>query len=741
MPTRRSYHETGFRKIPRGDAVTDQVPPQWEQQDPQAETQPMGPLDASQPAAQPAPNRHYGAAAQRADAAQFGESSRQEQVPALEFSRQQPQQQQSQQFDRPPQWARPQEPQPQDALWGQAQPQLQPPQDARAWGGAQWQIPQEPGYGWPPPPAPPKQRWFQRRQTLGIAGAAVLALIGAGVFAFTHSKGDAEVSTVNCAPATLSSCLVARPGSASAMADSWSASVTPTRDDYLNWAFPSDPVAQQTAGDNLSAEGLQGIAHTAWKSTDGNGIDITLLKFSAPQGAHAHALELLGADMTNGDAVSVPLGVPGMGYASAETNNDGDIVTLYSTFVGDIALQVQYTSPQKYSAGDFGAWLSPQYTSLANAPTPAASPQPVSTTQSVACLGSLTSCLLPAPSGTTPWTDTWGTNSSPTAQEYATEMFSSANWRTIIMARLNTSGMTGITHRSWITSNGAEADDVLISFGSANGALAWYKSDTYSATGTAFTVPNQKNSSGTYNPRPDGNGDIAAQVFAVSGNVAMELFTWSPATFDQSRTVTWASQQLGKIAATLSTQTIAVPAAPTPSASAVSSSPGTCSSAQTCLIDAPRGSLPWSGADYDKTTTATVQQYVEENYATADQSYEENLLNNAGVTAIAHREWDAADGTSAILTVLQYGSAKQAQSESLSYQGATLASGTELDVPGLANAAVDVKAMDSDGNIPVKVDVQKGSYEVRLSFYNPATAAPQAAVDIALRQLSQLPAR
>jgi hypothetical protein len=643
------------------------------------------------------------------------------------------------QFPQPPQWAQAQQPQPQQSPWGQPQQQPQQPQDAQAWGGQQWQIPQQPGFGWPPPP-PPRQPWFRRKQTLTIAAVVLLAVIGGGFYAFTQFHSGTAVSAVDCKPSALTSCLIAKPSSSSPYTDSWGASTTPSKSDYLNWAFASDPVAQQTASDNLSSEGLQNIAHTAWKSSDGNGIDITLLRFSAPQGAHARGLELLGADLTNGDAMSVPVGVPGSGYASAQTNGDGDIVTLYSAYVGDIALQVRYTSPGKYSATDFGSWLSAEYTSLTRAPKVAASPRPTSSTQSVACSGSLPACLLAAPTGTTPWTDTWGTNSSPTAQQYAAEMFSDSTWQTIIAARLNSSGLTGITHRAWITSNGAEADDLLLSFSTSNGALAWYKSDAYSATGTAFTVPNQTNSSGTYNPKADGNGDIVAQVFGVSGTVAMELFTWSPTTFDQSRTVTWASQQLTRLTTSATAQTVAVAAVPTPTVSAAAGSSASCSSAQTCLIAAPGGSLPWSGSDYDKTTTATVQQYVAENYGSADQTYEENLLNSAGVTGIAHREWDATDGSSAILTVLQYGSAKQAQSEALAYQGATLSTGTELDVPGLANAVVDIRALDTDGNIPVKVDLWKGSYEVRLSFYNPATATPQAAVTIALQQLAQFPA-
>jgi len=744
--------------------VSDQVPPQWEQQqppEPQAQTQPLAqpqppaqtppaqtqPVQPVQPPQQQ-PMPQYGAAPQWGQPPQQPQQQQpqqpqfpQAQAPHAQFpqaqtpQQQYPQQPPQQQFPQPPQWA--QQQQPQQSPWGQPPPPQQP-QDAQAWGGQQWQIPQQPGYGWPQPAAP-TPRWFRRKQTLAIGAVVLLAMIGGGIFAFTQFKSDTGVSVVDCKPSALTSCLIAKPSSSSADTDSWGASTTPSKDDYLAWAFPSDPVAQQTASDNLSSEGLQHIAHTAWKSSDGNGIDITLLKFSAPQGAHARGLELLSGDLVNGPAVSVPIGVPGTGFATTDTNSDGDIVTLYSAYVGDIALQVRYTSPQKYSADDFGSWLSAEYSSLSNAPKPAASPEPTSSTQSVACSGSLSDCLLPAPSGSTPWTDTWGTNTSPTAQEYAAEMFSSSTWQTIIGARLNTAGLTGVTHRAWITSNGAEADDVLLSFSSANGAMAWYKSDAYSATGTSFTIPNQKDSTGTYNPKADTNGDIAAQVFGVSGTVAMELFTWSPTTFDQSRTVTWASQQLTKVTATATTKTVTVAAVPTPTAAAPASS-GSCASAQTCLIDAPTGSVPWTGADYDKTTTATVQQYVEENYDTADQSYEENLLDNAGVTGIAHREWDATDGTSAILTVLQYGTAKEAQSESLAYQGATLASGTEMDVSGLTNAVVDIKAMDTDGNIPVKVDLWKGSYELRLSFYNPATATPQTAVAIALQQLAKLPA-
>lgn len=602
----------------------------------------------------------------------------------------------------------------------------------------------QPGYGWPPPPTP--RRRFGRKQLSTIIGIVVVAVVGGGLYVYSHSRsGDNGVSAVTCEPAVLSSCLVAKPSSASRYTDSWRASTTPTKADYIKWAFDSDPIAQKTADDNLTSEGLANIAHTAWKGSDGNGVDMTLLKFSGTQGAHARGLELLGADMSSGEPVAAPAGVPGSGYSSGTPNGSGDVVTRYSTYVGDIALQVVYYSPGTYSSADFSAWLSAEYQSLATAPRVVPSPQPTSTTQSVTCASSLSSCLMNAPSDSTPWSDSWGDNASPSTGQYTSQMFGNTAWRTIVAARLNSTGLAGITHRAWITSNGAEADDLLLSFSTANGALAWYKNDTYSATGTAFSLPGQQNASGVYNPKPDSSGNVMAQVFGVSGTVAMELFTWSPTTFDQNRTVTWASQQLGKIGSTSTTRTVAVPAVPTPTATAGDSSgsgSGSCSSAQACLMAAPSGSMAWSGTDYDKSTTATVQQYVHENWSNetgAEQTYEQGLLDNAGVTAIAHREWDAADGSSAMVTVLQYGSTKQAHSEALDYQGAVLAAGTELAVPGLNDAVVDIKPLDAAGNIPVKVELWKGYYEVRLAFYSPATANPREAVSVALQQLAALP--
>lgn len=676
-------------------------PPVWDQQTPQQPTQPMQ------------PPQYGGAPQQYGDTPQYGAAP------------QQPQ------YGTAPQWGQ---------QWGQQQPQ-QPQQPQQQWGQQQWQIPQPSGYGWPAPPPPPQRR-FGRGQLIATVSIVVLAVLGGGVYAYNHfaSNGD-SVSAVTCAPATLTSCLVAKPSSASEYTDSWGSSTTPTKSDYLKWAFDSDPVAQKTASDNLTSEGLQNIAHVAWKASDGNGIDITLLKFSGVQGAHARALELLGADISEGDAVSISNGVPGSAYSASKPNSDGDIVTRYSAFVGDIALQVRYYSPGSYSSGDLSSWLSAEYQSLTTAPKVTPSPQPTSTTQSMTCSSGLSSCLESAPSGSTPWGGSWSDNTSPTAAQYSAEMFSDTAWQTIIKARLNTAGLTGITHKTWITSNGAEADDVLLSFSTANGAMAWYKNDAYSATGTTFSIPGQQNATGSYDPKPDSDGSIVAQVYGVSGSVAMEMFTWSPGSFDKTRTVTWASQQLGKIGGTSKSQTAAVPAVPTPTAAASGSS-GSCSSAESCLIQMPNGAQAWSGTDYDKTDTATVQQYVQENWSSesaADQAYEENLLNDAGVTAIAHREWDASDGTSAMLTVLQYGSPKNAQSEALDYQGAVLSTGTELTVPGLNDGVVDIKSMDDGGDIPVKVDVWKGNYEVRLSFYGLATADPQGAVSLALQQLAALP--
>ena len=638
----------------------------------------------------------------------------------------------------PPQWQRPQPPQ-----WGQQQP-------------PQWQNPQQPGYGWPAaPPLPPlpPQRRFGRRQISAIVSLVILAAVAGGGYAYNHFKStDNGVTAVTCTPFALTSCLVARPPSAQGgLADSWNPTATPTKADYLKWAFDADPIAQKIAGDNLTSQGLQNIAHAAWKAADGNGIDIVLLKFSSEQGAHARSLELIGTDMTSGDSgnavpvpIPVPAGVPGSAYSSAKPNSNGDIDTRYAAYVGDIALQVSYYSPGSYSSADFSNWLGAEYKSLTSAPKVAPSPQPTSVTQSVTCSGGLPSCLIAAPSDSSPWSDAWGSNTSPSVAQYTSQMFGDSSWRTIINARLKAVGATGVAHRAFITSNGAEADDLLISFSTANGALSWYKNDAYSATGTAFTIPGQQNASGTYDTKADADGNIPAQVFGVNGTVAMELFTWSPKSFDQTRTVTWASQQLGEIGKTSKTQTAVVPPVPMPTGvgSGASGSSSSCSSPESCLMAAPSGSVPWSGSDYDKTTTATVQQYVHENWSSegaAEVAYEEKLLNDAGVTAIAHREWDAADGSSTMVTILQYGSPKQAQSEALDYQGAILATGSEVIVPGLNDAVVDIKPLDASGDVPVKIDFWKGSYEVRLAFYSPATANPQAAVSVALQQLAELP--
>lgn len=576
-------------------------------------------------------------------------------------------------------------------------------------------------------------------------------MVCGGVFAYNHFKNVRNtVSAVTCAPDALTSCLVVRPSSATDSPESWTESATPAKADYLEWAFDADSVAQKVAGDNLTSQGLQNIAHVAWQASDGNSIDITLLKFANPQGAHARALELTGTDMSEGDPESVPAGVPGSAYSGDKPNDNGDIETRYATYVGDIALQANYYSHGSYSSADFSDWLSAEYKSLGTAPKVAPSPQPASVTQSVTCSGSLSSCLLPAPSDSSPWSDSWGKNASPTVDQYTSQMFGDSAWRNIISARLKAAGVTGVAHRAWITSNGAEADDLLLSFDTANGALAWYKNDAFSTTGTAFTVPGQKDASGTYDPKADSDGNISAQVFGASGTTAMELFTWNPHSFDQTRTVTWASQQLGKIGSTSKMQNASVAPVPTPTAvsGAGSGSPSSCSTPQDCLVAAPSGSVPWSGADYDKTNTATVHQYVQENWGSEssdEQAYEEKLLNDAGVTSIAHREWDSTDGSSAMVSVLQFGSAEQAQSESLDYQGAILATGSEVTVPwlstvpGLKDIVVDIKPLDDGGDVPVKIDFWKGKYEVRLAFYSLATANPQEAVSVALQQLAALP--
>jgi hypothetical protein len=70
---------------------------------------------------------------------------------------------------------------------------------------------------------------------------------------------------------------------------------------------------------------------------------------------------------------------------------------------------------------------------------------------------------------------------------------------------------------------------------------------------------------------------------------------------------------------------------------------------------------------------------------------------------------------------------------------AILATGAEITVAGLNNAIVEIRPLDDGGDVPVKIDLWKGYYEVRLSFYCLATADPQGAVSLALQQLAALP--
>lgn len=352
-------------------------------------------------------------------------------------------------------------------------------------------------------------------------------------------------------------------------------------------------------------------------------------------------------------------------------------------------------------------------------PTP---PQPTAATETATCAASTSACLMSAPKGSSPMTDSWGKEPTIVSDSvYVDHFYADATDRTTIEARLSRTGVSQIAKSSWIL-GGAQADDTLLSFSTANAATSWYDSDTFGQSGTAIAIPLAEGETSGYDTTADSHGVAWTVVYGVFGSTVMELWVEKNNRNDSSDAAKWAATQMEGVLNQTSERT--VPLAPTAGAAAytgVGNGSAACASGtiDDCLVPAPAGSKPWSSNSYDKETDVTITQYVDNKWSAADQANMILTLETAGVYQIAHRDWVTTDDLQADVSVLQYNSAAQASGQDQAYQDTY-----QDDTFTIANcdAVGTVHDMGADGNVDVEISGDSGPYQVIVDFLAPATA-------------------
>lgn len=373
---------------------------------------------------------------------------------------------------------------------------------------------------------------------------------------------------------------------------------------------------------------------------------------------------------------------------------------------------------------------------------PAPSSPPTALPEAATCVASLTACLLPAPSGSSPLGGSWGGSpAAETVDEYVGNFYrtQSVAAQVRLKARFAADGLTAIAKRTWTMPGGEEVDDELFSFGTENGAQSWFDSDSHADDGTAFTVPGGPSVRGD-DRAPNSSGVAWTVVYGYADSTAMEMWIEKDDRTDEAEAVSLAPLQMQAIEAH-GTERV-VPVAASPSAAPYSPAGGgsaACAAGQidSCLISRPVGAVVWTGEPYYAQTDVTIEQYVDEGWNEADQANMIQVLTTAGVRKIAHHDWTTVTDRQANVTVLQYASADEAQLQDQSFQ--EVLPGEQFHIPGISAVGV-VRTMNSGGDVDVEISGDSGPYQLVVEFFCPASADVAGAVQLFEQDYDLLPA-
>lgn len=160
---------------------------------------------------------------------------------------------------------------------------------------------------------------------------------------------------------------------------------------------------------------------------------------------------------------------------------------------------------------------------------------------------SLRALLELPPVGSQPWATAWSDNETPSVQDFVARVYSPADQATEA-ARLRSQGVLAIAHRTWIATDGRQADIVLLKFATAAGADLRVRTAVAAKSRTAdvrsFEVPDHPDVVGLYPAGIDDDGNYRAVVYAHKAGVVLELFYYCPEPFNPDDAISWTVAQL-----------------------------------------------------------------------------------------------------------------------------------------------------------------------------------------------------
>jgi hypothetical protein len=186
-------------------------------------------------------------------------------------------------------------------------------------------------------------------------------------------------------------------------------------------------------------------------------------------------------------------------------------------------------------------------------PTPSGSGAPTgfpsSGASSSAAPAPLADHLIPPPSGSENGTSTWANTTSPTVEAFV-QHFYDADQVTSEVTRLQADGITGVAHHLWLQ-GGDQFDVILLQFASSTGATTRH-TGVIAATLADPTLKSTRPAiagdvTEFYATAVDKLGNIASRAYAIKGDITVEVFCFSPKTFDAKDLTNYTAQQVAKL--------------------------------------------------------------------------------------------------------------------------------------------------------------------------------------------------
>jgi hypothetical protein len=654
----------------------------------------------------------------------------------------------------------------------QPQPQFQPPPQATSttpYYGPPFPLEGQPGqvqpnlYSPDAFPAPPAAKRKRKRVLWTVtAGILVLALAGAGVFALVSGRtGNSIVAAVKCEPSDLTTCLIKAPAGAVQLGDtvnSWNQQTTSTSDLYQSVIYQDTPGVSADTAALLGSDYLSKIVHTDWNAVDGDDVDLVLLKFPSQQDAQAwnstRTAEILAA--YRGQAITIPSDSTAKAYAATKLDSHGNLDAAYSTVVGDLVLNVTYSSPKQLSAQDLETWAGTELASVRTAPPAAPDSPPVAPgTQQTACAAGLGSCLVSMPHGGQRWASSvsklWVKGSTLTSNQFIQLNWDTAAVQQSVAATFSSDGVTGIGHEDWTTDNTEkQADLYLVQTITASGATQlgtsnfgepdWTGTGVSGVTGVSFTIPNEPGAQAWYSSKKDSSGFVDFYFMQVVGNVIVNGWLYFYGPFDPATATSWAQSELDLVNQSASTQPMGLPSLTAPTLPAATQT--ACPASGDCLLPLPAGATDTTSSSYAASEQLDASDYAAQYEGNSSDGFT-TWLGSDGFQSAEHRSWTAANGADVDAALLKYGDPAQAKAATLLEYGGN-ASGdrvcTDSAVPDSICLATPVSATDLLQKETIWVLAWQGDYEVSVNVTVSNGADVTDAYTLAQQQLDLLPA-